>query len=341
MTQRWLVAADVDSAGLLGLLERYDSAGVLSIFADAAPGARGTEIDVRNRLSELERRLVAEGRFERAEALRMALAHHAADAAALWDPAEGGRGRALFVPFDGDTPTRFASRLRVPNRVVLDDRPFVHPLLECLDHGRPAGVALLSSREAVLLEWQHGELVLLSRIAEKPEAPRRQQATPMHERRQRRARDRRRRMLDKVAVGLGGLASEGRWDRVVVSGPQSLTARLIRALPAPLHKNAIRDGRHLIEMQSTAVARIVGEVLEYQQSEWDARLTQRIRDAAMAGRGGALRLSEVTAALTTRASSISSMTLPSASPAQSPPTAGSSFRRNGIHSARARRASRA
>jgi hypothetical protein len=35
----------------------------------------------------------------------------------------------------------------VPNRVVLDSSAFVHPLIELLDEGRPAGVVLASTRE--------------------------------------------------------------------------------------------------------------------------------------------------------------------------------------------------
>jgi Bacterial archaeo-eukaryotic release factor family 10 len=153
------------------------------------------------------------------------------------------------------------------------------------------------------------ELVALARVVEVPDAPRgrpgpvvaggarHQQTTPLREQRQRRARDRRRQLLENVVAALSGLAGERGWERVIVSGGQALTAPLIRALPAPLHHNAIGEDRHLIEMESAAVARIVGELLEREQSEWDARLTHRIRDAAMAGRGGALGLSEVTAAL--------------------------------------------
>jgi hypothetical protein len=128
-------------------------------------------------------------------------------------------------------------------------------------------------------------------------AARHRQTTPLREQRHRRARDRRRQMLDKVVVGLSELAGERGWERVVVSGGQSLTAPLIRALPTSLDRNAIRDGRHLIELESNTVARIVGELLEQHQSDADARLTLGIRDAAMAGHGGALGLSEVTAAL--------------------------------------------
>jgi hypothetical protein len=214
MKQRSLVAADLDSAALLGLLGRYDSAGVLSIFADAAPGTRGTEIDVRNRLSELERRLAAAGPPERAEALSNTLTQLGAEIETLWDPAEHGRGRALFVPFSGDAPTHFTSQLRVSNRVVLDERPFVHPLLERLERGRRAGVVLLSSTEAELLERRDGELVALARIVEESDAPRgrpgpvvaggarHQQTTPLREQRQRRARDRRRQLLEKVVAAL-------------------------------------------------------------------------------------------------------------------------------------------
>src|SRR3954462_14118751 len=42
--------------------------------------------------------------------------------------------------------------------------------------------------------------------------------------------------------------------RSTMRSGQALTALLIRALPAPLHHNAIAEDRHLIEMESAAVA---------------------------------------------------------------------------------------
>ena len=66
MHERALTAADLDPTGLLVLLEREDATGVLSIFAEVGDDARGTEIDLRNRISELQRRLSATGPGDRA-----------------------------------------------------------------------------------------------------------------------------------------------------------------------------------------------------------------------------------------------------------------------------------
>lgn len=83
----------------------------------------------------------------------------------------------------------------------------------------------------------------------------------------------------------------------MVSGGDALTRPFVAALPAPLAEHAIRDPRHLIDVETTTLTDMVGDLLERQQAEWDLRLTQAIRDAAMAGSGGALGLSEVAAAL--------------------------------------------
>lgn len=48
----------------------------------------------------------------------------------------------------------------------------MHPLLELLDEGRPAGVVLASAIDARLLEWRLGKLQVLSRLErEELEAP--------------------------------------------------------------------------------------------------------------------------------------------------------------------------
>ncbi len=284
--------ADLDASSLAGLLDRGDPAGVLSIFADLAPGARGTEIDLRNRLAELKRRV------DGSTALAETLARLEPELRSLVDPSERGRGRALFVPLSGDDPMRLNTHLRLPNRVVLDERPFIHPLLECLERGRPAGVVLLSSEVAEVLEWRDAQPLVIACINAEADSPREGPgATPVREQRGRRARDRRRRFVEQVAAEVREIAARRGWDRLVVSGGDALTRPFVDALPSPLAEHAIRDARHLIDVETTALADIVGELLERQQVEWDLRLTQEIHDAAMTGRGGALGLSEVTAAL--------------------------------------------
>jgi hypothetical protein len=126
--------------------------------------------------------------------------------------------------------------------------------------GHLTGVVLVSSAEAEVLEWRHGELLFLARVAADAATP--QPATPPRALRERRARDRRRRFVAEAANRVGEIAHRRGWDRVVVSGGDVLTRPLVRALPAPLRAHATRDARHLIDLDSGAVARIVSDLVE-------------------------------------------------------------------------------
>ena len=144
-----LSAENFDQTALLGLLRQRDPLGVLSIYVDANPGggrrhAGAAAIDIKNRLAELARRLEYDGAHERGNALRETLRDHWPDIERLVDPRTQGRGRALYVPLSGGERLGSTNRLPLPNRVVLDESAFVHPLLELIDEGRQAGVALLS-----------------------------------------------------------------------------------------------------------------------------------------------------------------------------------------------------
>jgi hypothetical protein len=307
--QSELTAADLDVAGLSALLRAADPIGVVSIFVDAGAEARGTAIDIQNRLSQLERSVAADGPAERAVALSDALTRLAGDIESLYDPSASGRGRVMFASLSGAAPMRFSTQLRLRNRVVLDDRPFVHPLLESLEQGRAAGVILISRDLAEVLEWRHGELLNVARIVldmdapdEHPEAEENRTArhphtTPSPERRESRADDQRRRFVDRVATATAQVAARRGWERAIVSGDERLTGPLMQALPEPLRDHAVRDPRHLIESDSRSLNAIVSQLLEQQQAESDLRLTERIRNAARAAEGGALGLSEVLAAL--------------------------------------------
>jgi hypothetical protein len=58
----------------------------------------------------------------------------------------------VFAVLNGPEIISLATPMPLASRVVLDSRPFVRPLLELLDEGEPAGVALTSAREAEVLD---------------------------------------------------------------------------------------------------------------------------------------------------------------------------------------------
>jgi len=291
-----LTAKDLDSSGLHALLGDADPIGVLSIFVDGAADGRATAIDIQNRLAQLERAVTDDGPPERAAALSEAFARSAPRLERLFDPGARGRGRALFTPLSGSMPTLFSTQLRLPNRVVLDDRPFVHPLLESLDRGRAAGVILISRDSAEVLEWRHGELIILARIESRPDHLR-ERHRPATGRHARRSRGHHLRFTDRVATeALSHVATRG-WERAVISGDDRLTQPLIQVLPTPLRHHTIRDRRQLMDRDTPALAEIVRRLVDRQQTQWDLTLTTEIRDCAMAGGAGALGVSEVLAAL--------------------------------------------
>ena len=154
-----------------------------------------------------------------------------------------------------------------------------------------------------MLEWRHGELLLLPRIAfdagdrpgagSAPAAARRATADD----RARRSREQRRRFVEKVAIEVAALATRQQWERAIVSGDDRLTVPLVRALPEPLRQNVVRDPRDLIDCESRTLTVIVQGLLKRQRAGMDLRLTQGILDAAMAAGSAVTGVSEVLAAL--------------------------------------------
>jgi riboflavin biosynthesis pyrimidine reductase len=286
---------------------------VLSIYVDADsssdPGLRGAAVDLRNRLSELERNIEAEGTRERSRLLGEALRRLGPEIDRLTNPREHGRGRALFAPLgDGET-SRYAGQMRVASRVVLDSSAFVHPLLELIDEGRPAGVVLASKDEARLLEWRLGELRELDRmepeVTEAPHeragpvgsSPAERAQTPKREQRATRERARTRRFLDRIGAGAAALAGERGWERLLISGGDRLTEPLAAALAELVEHSLIRDPRVLITLEPAALAETVTERLRAEHADRERRLVDEAREAALGQGAAAVGLSDVVGAI--------------------------------------------
>jgi hypothetical protein len=228
----------------------------------------------------------------------------------LLDPRTSGRGRALFASLSNAELTLVSSDIRVDNRVVLDSTPFIHPLLELIDEGRPAGVVLTSARSADLLDWRLGDLCRVSHVragpalsyGERPgpvvtNAGRAQQTAAMRELQARRERETHRHFLDQVAEETARLAGGRGWERILIAGDRRLTRPLVDALPNSLGQRARLDSRHLTEVDGPVLAIAVAERLASGRAERHLALARRIRNAALGAGRGALGLSEVLAAL--------------------------------------------
>ena len=259
MVERELNAVELDERVLLDLVRSTDPVGVLSIYIDAHsgapdPGSRSWAIDLDNRLAELKRRIADNGAPELEDALRQALVRIGPLLERQIDPRSSGRGRALFVWLDRLEVMSFSSQMRLPNRVVLDTSPFVHPLLELLDLGRPAGVALTAGDQVELLDWRLGELRTLARIAPEAPDPERQAPGPVSTMPPAPSRSH---PGASCAPGANasdgaacscvppprrvGLADERGWEQILVSGDERLTTAFIEELARPAPRS--RDPR--------------------------------------------------------------------------------------------------
>jgi hypothetical protein len=304
----------LDQDGIRDLSLRTDKLGVLSVYINAdprhGPNRYALAIDLRNRFRQLQRRVAEGGGSERSREVAAALERRWPQIEGLAGPTASGRSRIAFAALDDDWILHLESAMPVANRVVLDDAPFIHPLLELLDEGRPAGVVLVSAEEARLLEWRIGALHEVRRIEQQyvqaPHeragqiggGPQGQFHTPMREQRQARESDGMQRFLDHVTTVAAELADERGWERILVSGGQRWTEPTIARLPHALRDKAFADTRVLNGLDDAALAEAITEWVHQQHTKCERQLLGRVRDAAGSG-VAALGLSEVAAALNT------------------------------------------
>lgn len=302
----------LDEDGLGDLSQRTDLLGVLSVYVNADrrqdANLQAVAIELRNRFRELQRRVVEDAGSDQSREVAGALERLWPQIESLVSPTASGRGRVAFAGLEGDWIVRLESAMPVANRVVLDDGPFIHPLLELLDEGRTAGVVLVSAGEARLLEWRAGLLQVLRRMerdyVEAPYeragqiggGPEGQFHTPMREQRQARDRDQIQRFLDQVTKVAAALASARGWERILISGGERWTEPTVARFPQALRDKVFADARVLSGLDDVALATAVTEWVHEQHSERERQLLGHVREAAGSG-VVALGLSQVAAAL--------------------------------------------
>jgi peptide chain release factor subunit 1 len=208
---------------------------VLSLYLDLDPSQFGT---IPARSSAVTSLLVeARRRVEEHDAdhyAKVSLRGDVERAAAFFedfDP-KGARGAAVFSASAADVFETFSLPRPVQTRVVIDDSPYVTPLVTAADT-RDWLVVLVDTRHARLLHGNTEHLEELAQVNDTVVGQHEGQGTTNHQRWVEHEVDQH---LRKVADGLDELMRRGGFECVLVGGPTEIAPRFEEAL-----SNSVRD----------------------------------------------------------------------------------------------------
>ena len=191
------------------------------------------------------------------------------------------------------------------NRVVVDDRAYVRPLVAAIDEGRPAGIVVGGRDGARLLEWSLAGTRQLAdldfqltdaQLADyrggpvEPNPSRGQQTVSHRERFEDRIDENRHRFLKDVAATVAEITAERRWDRIVVAGSERIRDELSGLLHNGDHGTELISAGDASweELSPGRIAQEAWPLLRQVHRHREGRLVERAVDAANAGGRGAI-----------------------------------------------------
>lgn len=286
---------------------------VLSLYARTDPRdpantatVPGWLVELRNGLREVSRVAEQEESRDRRMALRELQDRAEQDILAL-DPAARGRGQAWFLTADHTLDVRLSLQLPPASTLVRwDDLPFVSPLVEVADRGRPAGLVLVSTEAIRLLHWQDGLVTEPERSLYEIEPgqwrdydgytghPGRSPAGMHVGEFDQRLDEWRHRFLRSTARSLATRLEQRGWDQLVLAGEPAVTAAFREELPEPLTRRVIAVVEaNLLREETSVVAERLGTALDGARVRASQALLGQALDQALGGGAAALGWPEV------------------------------------------------
>jgi Bacterial archaeo-eukaryotic release factor family 10 len=259
---------------------------VLSVYVRTDPrdpantaAVPGWLVELRNSLRDLGREVDLRESREQRMAFRDLREQVERDVLAL-GPADRGRGLAWFRAVGGVLDHRFTLQLPpITTMARWDDRPYVSPLVDVAERGRPAGLVLVTAEAVRLLHWQDGRVSEPARSLYEIEPgqwrdydayagyPGRSPAGLHVAEFDQRIAEWRQRFLRATAQAVAAQVADLGWHRILLAGEPRVTAPFLQQLPEPARGQvAATVDTNLIWEDHAAVAE---------------RLDDALRDAAL------------------------------------------------------------
>ncbi len=257
----------------------------------------GWLVALRNGLRDLGGRLEADG--PRDEKLAMRDLHELVEKEILeLSPHDRARGLTWFITPDGNLDRRLSLQIPPRDNVVRwDERPYVSPLIDVADRGRPTGIILVAGDAVRLLDWEAGHvfepdnsLFELELGSWRPYSgyasnqPGRGQQTVTHtEAYERRVEDWRDRFLREAAIATGARLRDLAWDRVLIASDGKVASRFAADLPDHVRERVIAEVEANLLWEEPAA---VSERLEPELDAVWARECEALANRAVAAAAG-------------------------------------------------------
>lgn len=305
-------ALSLDRATLNTLAAMTDEIGMLSIYVTLDPHRRAEsaakpswELRLRSQLAEVQERLKTTGPREHYAALSKRLEHLRLDLERLLDPATPGQGRAVFTGVADGAVHQISLQVPLVDRVRLEPRAHLHPLVGAWSNAGPAGVVAVSADEVRVVDLRFGwtdevAVVRYTNHTEQRELKGPAAANPamaqhsssQHDLFERREEDKLLRFLRSVGPKVAEFASRHGWEFLVVTGEAHLAQAVIEGLPLPWADEVITLSHPVTTLTRAKLVATVEPALAdaRQQRHWS--LANRVREAAMSANAGAIGLGE-------------------------------------------------
>jgi hypothetical protein len=287
-----------------GLAVRRPGTPVLSVYVRTDPrdpantaAVPGWLVELRNCLREVSRDAGQDEPRDERLALRELRERVERDVLAL-EPGRRGRGLAWFLTADGGLDQRFTLQLPPASTLVRwDDLPFVSPLVEVADRGRPAGLVLVSTEVVRLLHWQAGRVAEPARSLYEIQVgqwrdydayvghPGRSPAGMHVAEFDQRVQEWRQRFLRTTAQAVAHQISDLGWGQILLAGEPRVTSAFRQELPEPVAGQvvAVVEANLLWEEHAAVADRLEGAVEQARVQQARALVEQAIHDAFAGG----------------------------------------------------------